>query len=123
VPAGQIGATTGTPTDIAFSQQVRAQLLNSQAGNSLGAAGNGLTSQMLSGVQISANNGVVTLRGTVRSRAEQQLLDNQIRRMSGVRAVVDSLTVGPVASGQPTTPVPNATGTGTSATGTQIPQP
>jgi len=114
VGAGTIGTgSTMSPADISLAQQIRAQLLmgNSTAGH----AGSALNPQSLSGVQMSANSGVVTLRGTVNSPAERQLLENRIRTMNGVHTVVNGLTVnGTGTAGAGTT---TGTGTGTS-TGT-----
>jgi len=96
-----------TPTDRAFSDRIRAQLLFS--GNSAGAvsgapnapggaatsaaAGGALAPQALSNVQIGANNGVVTLRGRVNTEADRQLLESRIRQMPGVRTVINGVMV------------------------------
>jgi len=107
-PGLGIGNTgTGTPADVAFSQQIRGQLLNG-TGMTAGTPGNttangsagvasvgGLPPRMLSNVQISANNGVVTLRGTVPSEAQRTLLETRVRQMTGVGSVLNALTVAP----------------------------
>jgi osmotically-inducible protein OsmY len=68
------------------------------------AAGN--LGQALSGVQMSVNNGVVTLRGTVNNEAQRQLLNNRIRTMNGVRSVVNGVTVAPNATTGTGAPTP-----------------
>jgi len=114
--AGPLG-TPGTlgamaPADMALAQQIRAQLLMGQTpgavGNGAVNAGNAIPPQGLAGVQISANNGVVTLRGRVNSEAERRVLETRIRTITGVRTIVNGLTVAG----------PNAT---TGATGTTTP--
>jgi len=117
---GQLGTPgslgTMAPADMALTQQIRAQLL---MGRNTGTANGALTGgtippQTLSGVQISALNGVVTLRGRVNTEADRRLLEDRIRRLNGVRTVVNGLTVAG----------PNATSGATGATtpgGTFIP--
>lgn len=100
-----------SPTDISLAQQIRAQLL--MGNNAAGQAASSLTPQALSGVQMSANNGVVTLRGNVNSPAERQLLENRIRTMNGVHTVVNGLTVNGTGTGTTT-----GTGSGAGVTGT-----
>jgi hypothetical protein len=129
-PGVGIGETAaGTPTDMIFAQRVRGQLLNSlttgtQASPNTARTGvQGLTPQSLANVQINANNGTVSLLGTVRSEADRRLLENQIRRMGGVQNVVNNLVVAP---GVPRTGlgtpgrIGNATGAGA---GSSIPAP
>jgi hypothetical protein len=81
-----------------------------------------MTAQQLAGVQINANNGIVTLRGNVGSAAQRQMLISRVRGMSGVRSVVDGLTVGPNRVTGTMTPggIPIPGGASTSGT---IPQP
>jgi len=105
------------PADITMAQQIRARLLMGTGGGQLG----GIPPQSLSGVQMSVNNGLVTLRGTVGSEAERQLLETRIRNMTGVRSVVNGLTVAnPAATGSPAA---GATGTGTGAGTSTTPLP
>jgi len=106
----------GSATDLALTQQIRAQLLNGgmASGTTTGAANTGtaaaqargvgaISPQSLRNVQINANNGAVTLNGTVNNQAERQLLENRIRRMTGVQTVFNNLTVsngaGPIGQG------------------------
>lgn len=101
-PGVGIGETgTGTPADIALSQRVRAQLLNSGQGINPTMRPNRplFTPQSLSSVEINANNGLVTLNGTVRNQAERGLIEAQIRQVDGVRSVVNNLVVNPAARG------------------------
>jgi hypothetical protein len=101
-PGVGIGETgTGTPADIALSQRVRAQLLNSGQGINPTTRPNRplFTPQSLSSVEINANNGLVTLNGSVRSQAERSLVEAQIRQVEGVRSVVNNLVVNPAARG------------------------
>jgi len=123
--AGNAGplATPGTlgtmgPADMTLTQQIRTQLLTGTPGQTtVGSAATGVINpQGLAGVQISANNGVVTLRGRVNSEAERRVLESRIRTMNGVRTVVNGLMVaGPGAT-------TGATGT-TTPGGTVIPGP
>jgi len=115
VGAGATGARTPA-ADLALTQRIRAQLLTGGTGTATplpgtvrsGEAGM-FTPQNMSGVQMNANNGTVTLRGSVNSEAERRLLETRIRGMNGVQSVVNNLTVGPRAtSGSAVTP---ATGT------------
>lgn len=48
-----------------------------------------------SGVNISSDNGEVTLNGTVATEKEKEDLQNQIQRMSGVSKVENNLKVSP----------------------------
>jgi hypothetical protein len=115
-PGVGIGETgTGTPADLALGQRVRAQLLNSlgAAATAAGAvdARAGLTPNTLRHVQINANNGVVTLQGTVATEAERRLLEAQLRQMTGIQSIVNNLRVG-TAGVQTDQGTPGALGTG-----------
>jgi len=101
VQTGVLGQRSTTaipvsPADRAFTDQIRAQLVTGNMGTVNGRVTRvpGINQQALSGVQIGANNGVVTLRGNVSSVAEGRLLEQRIRQMTGVRSVVNGLTVG-----------------------------
>jgi hypothetical protein len=58
----------------------------------------GLTPNTLRHVQINANNGVVTLQGTVPTEAERRLLEAQLRQLTGIRSIVNNLSVGAAAT-------------------------
>jgi len=84
------------PADMALAQQIRTQLIMGRGRNAVNGtpAAGVIPPQGLAGVQISSLNGVVTLRGRVNTEGERRLLENQIRSMTGVRSVVNGLTVG-----------------------------
>jgi len=119
---GGVTATPGVvgtmaPADMALAQQIRTQLImgRNNGVNGASTAAGVIPPQGLAGVQISSLNGVVTLRGRVNTEAERRLLENQIRGMTGVRTVVNGLTVaGPNSRA-------GATGTTTTPGGTVIP--
>jgi osmotically-inducible protein OsmY len=50
-------------------------------------------------IQVAANNGAVTLTGTVVGDAQRQSVDNAVRNISGVTSVFDRLQVVPVPTG------------------------
>jgi len=111
--AGTIsGSMTGTPADMAMAQRVRAELLNGGMGvggpATPGASrvpGQGtLSAQTLGNVQINANNGAITLQGSVPSEAERRAIETRVRRLGGVRTVVNNLTVGTAGGGNLTAP-------------------
>ena len=56
-------------------------------------AAGGIRPESLRNVQISANNGAITLGGTVGSEAERRLLENRVRRMTGVSTIQNNLRV------------------------------
>jgi hypothetical protein len=86
------------PADMALAQQIRTQLIMGRNIPGVNGTSAVIPPQGLAGVQISALNGVVTLRGRVNSEGERRLLENQIRAVTGVRTVVNGLTVAPNAT-------------------------
>lgn len=83
-PANNPPGTPGTgnaATDERLAQSARDAITNSGTG-----AGD---------IQVSARDGVITVRGTASSTAERDSIVQAIKRVSGVRDVVDQLTVPP----------------------------
>jgi len=103
--ANPIGGV-GNATDLNLAQQIRAQLLTGGMGSAAGVGAGATTPatsqaralgairpESLRNVQISANNGAITLGGTVGSEAERRLLESRVRRMTGVNTIQNNLTV------------------------------
>jgi osmotically-inducible protein OsmY len=72
--------TTKTPTDSLLQENVLAEISFDPAINA-------------SDIGITVNNGIVTIRGTVTSYAEKVLVEQAAKRVSGVHAFAEELTV------------------------------
>jgi hypothetical protein len=103
---GVAGGTTGTaitsPADLALTQRIRAELLRGGMGTGVGnpsvATPRGVGTippQSLANVQITADRGAITLQGTVNNEVERRLIENRVRRVTGVNTIVNNLAVAP----------------------------
>lgn len=80
-PMGMAAEMSGATSDRAITMNVKSQLL----------AEKGLTS---SGIQVSTQDGVVRLSGTVKNDSERLTALNATRSVAGVKSVEDAMRVG-----------------------------
>ncbi len=85
------GQATTPETDSALTDRLQQTLRN-----------NANTAPLAQDVNVSTQNGVVTLTGTVPSEQQRQLLDNLVRNVSGVKSVYDQMRIAAAATGRVT---------------------
>lgn len=88
--ASQAGVATytGTAKDQAITDRVKAALTNGSLGTS-----DSTTTLSYPNIEVSTQDGKVTLRGTVNSDAEKKQLAKRVKEISGVRSVKNELRV------------------------------
>src|SRR3954452_1005100 len=98
-------STTGTPSGYAYTNNTYAQgqtftsPLAQRIRQELG--GYGRLGTVAQQIQISEQNGAVTLAGTVPSQQDRELIDAVVRNVNGVTRVNDQLQIGSLATGTP----------------------
>jgi hypothetical protein len=95
---GEFGAAAGAQSGIGFetdeqlSREVKGRLTQESAGNqSL------MRSEVIRNVEVSANNGEVTLTGSVPTERDSQMIEIRTAAMPGVKSVKNELSVAPEA--------------------------
>ena len=78
----------GQESDAEMAKQIRVALTT----GSLGTTG-AIAEDQLTRIQVSAENGVVTLTGPVRDEKEKQAIENLVSDLKGVRGVKNQLTI------------------------------
>jgi hypothetical protein len=101
------GIGSSAATDASFTQRLREALIASGTDEVF-------SRQNMSGITVSSQNGVVTLRGAVKNEGQKRSIESRLRQMQGVTAVNNQLVVSSTAGEDaniqtPTAPTPPVT--------------
>ena len=97
VPAGpeNLRIDSGVEATRPISDRELIDLVRSMLTQSYPSGSSTPSAASLQNLQVSASNGVVTLRGTVQREEQSRIIESSVRRLAGVKDVKNDLRVGP----------------------------